>query len=225
MDREDWAIKIIIYKGAILILQKHKMNHLQVYRDYARNLNNNKSLFTDESNLDTNDNGKIDLPVEVQGRISSKILDYYRVFIANKRIWSFAKNEEIRGFINIIPLTDPGKKKKLPDLCGLTIIDSFLSEACVGFYFAKKGAKPIDELYYLYFEDEPKGLNVDMEGYVQLLYMARGFAYWQEAVLSLQGNPSGSHSSLKEFKKMMPKVFPDFKWEEFVALYEKVKLK
>jgi hypothetical protein len=64
-----------------------------------------------------------------------------------------------------------------------------------------------------------------MEGYIQLLYMARGFGYWQQTLLWLQGNPEGNPNTVEEFKTYMPKVFPDFKWEEFVALYEKVKLR
>lgn len=30
---------------------------------------------------------------------------------------------------------------------------------------------------------------------------------------------------IEQFKTYMPQIFPDFKWEEFVALYEKVRIK
>ena len=129
------------------------------------------------------------------------------------------------GSINIIPLKDSLKDKQPSYMHNLWMLDYFIPEACIGFFMAEPGQKPDDELYYLYFEDEPQGLNVDMDGYVQLLYQARGFAYWQLALLFLQTNRKRKVPEVEEFKKYMPLIFPDFKWEEFVALYEKVKIK
>ena len=109
--------------------------------------------------------------------------------------------------------------------CGLRILDYFVPEACVGYYIAEDGEQANEELYFLFFQDKPQGLNVDMEGYIQLLNMSGGFAYWQESLLFLQGNSEATLDSIEKFKKYMPLIFPDFKWDEFVALYERVKIK
>ena len=90
---------------------------------------------------------------------------------------------------------------------------------------AEDGEQANEELYFLFFQDKPQGLNVDMEGYIQLLNMSGGFAYWQESLLFLQGNSEATLDSIEKFKKYMPLIFPDFKWDEFVALYERVKIK
>jgi hypothetical protein len=201
------------------------MNQMSTYIEFTTKLDVNKLISFNASNLETNDDEDINLPDEIQNIVSAAILNYYKVFMSYEQIWTFKQNEEIRGFINILPLGNPIEDSKAPDQHGLTMFDNFVPEACVGYYVAPQGQKPNDELYFLNFGEEPQGMNVNADGYIQLLYMARGFAYWQMALLSFQNNPTTDENAVEEFRHWMPIVFPDFKWEEFVALYEKVKIK
>ena len=193
--------------------------------NFSDTQNDNDNIRSDEGGAGSNKTGVIDLPANIQERIPSKVLDYYKVLQHCEFIWTYKKKSGIRGFLNIIPLRDPTKVTLEDYQYGLTIFDNFVPEACVGYYVAEPGETPNEELYFLYFEDKPQPLNLDVEGYMQLLYLVRGFAYWQDVILFLQGNPEAMQSSVDEFKTYMPQVFPDFKWEDFVALYEKVKLR
>ena len=201
------------------------MEHILIHRNFAENLRASSSILLDESNFKTNQEGLLELQSNIQERISSKILDWYKAIKLNQRIWTYKKKRKLRGFINILPIGNPIERSKAPDQHGLTMFDNFVPEACVGYYVAPQGQKPNDELYFLNFGEEPQGMNVNADGYIQLLYMARGFAYWQMALLSFQNNPTTDENAVEEFRHWMPIVFPDFKWEEFVALYEKVKIK
>ena len=201
------------------------LNHLDLFDDFSDNLGENDAIYISDSALATNETRKINVPAKTQKRISKLILDYYSAIRFYKLKWRYGKSDEIMGTINIIPLKDSLKDTRPGYMHNLWMLDYFIPEACIGFFMAKPGQKPNDELYYLYFEDEPEGLNVDMDGYMQLLYKTRGFAYWQLALLFLQTRRKRKVSGVEEFKKYMPIIFPDFKWDEFVALYEQVKLR
>lgn len=97
------------------------------------------------------------------------------------------------------------------------IIDFFMDEAAVGFY--ENG----DEEMYLYqFEGSPAPLGVNFEGYIRLLCEAKGFFYWQQVLLALKTKKENLES--KNFKTYMPQIFPDFRYDDFVKLYEEVKI-
>lgn len=102
------------------------------------------------------------------------------------------------------------------------IVDFFIGEACVGF---QQTDNNVDYMEYLDLGNlEAQPLSLTFEGYYQLMMMARGFLYWQRVILNLN-NGSGYEPLVEKFKTYMPQLFPDFKWEDFVALYEKVKIK
>ena len=102
------------------------------------------------------------------------------------------------------------------------IVDFFVAEACVGFIQSQNN---LDYLEYLDFgEPDTEPLDLTFEGYYELMISARGFLYWQRVILHLRKG-SGYEHEVNRFKTYMPQIFPDFKWEEFVALYEKVKIK
>jgi hypothetical protein len=102
------------------------------------------------------------------------------------------------------------------------IVDFFADESCVGYIHDEQ---KVDYMQYLDLGDsEPKPLSLNFAGYLELLLTCRGFAYWQLVILHLR-NGGGYESKVEEFKTYMPQLFPDFKWEEFVALYEKVRIK
>ncbi len=65
-------------------------------------------------------------------------------------------------------------------------------------------------------------IHIDFEGYMKLLGETKGFLYWQKAIL---GYLSGSESfETKNFKEVMPKLFPDFSYDKFIELYESLRI-
>lgn len=102
------------------------------------------------------------------------------------------------------------------------VVDFFADEACVGFIQSENN---LDYMEYLDLgENETQPLSLTFEGYYELMIAARGFLYWQRAILHIR-NGGGYEVDIDRFKTYMPQIFPDFKWEEFVALYERVKIK
>jgi hypothetical protein len=147
--------------------------------------------------------------------------------------WHHDDYQEINqacGKINILPIeTVLGNWegivwfKENPDDYGLKdfkIFDFFVDEACVGFYDLPKKN---EELYFLYFEDAPVSLGLNIEGYIEMLGMSYGFFYWQKAIIEIITGKENPES--KDFKHYMPLLFPEFSYEKFVELYHQVKLK
>lgn len=193
-----------------------------------------KDMFLDKTGIKINQKHEIRISDKVKSEVGFKILAFYKEIIHFQFEWTYTKNKSIRGFIQILPIEVAvgdweGKiyfKKRDPQYMEkFKVFDFFLPECCVGFYLSGKFGKAPEELYVFDREDVPIPLNVDIDGYIQLLYMARGFAYWQMALLDFQKHPSAGKAEVEKFKEWMPKVFPDFKWAEFVSLYKKVKLR
>ena len=100
-------------------------------------------------------------------------------------------------------------------------VDFYSPEKCVGYF---DDGNKVDVLYLLTLgESETECLYINFAGYIELLFMARGFLHWPYVLLGLQGK--SDLGVTEKFKKYMPELFPAIKWEEFVALYEKVKLR
>ncbi len=102
-------------------------------------------------------------------------------------------------------------------------IDFFVDECCTGAFLNEPASNQEDISLYLYrFEGEPIKLYLGMEGYLKMLIAAKGFLYWQYSILEiLEGreNPTS-----KKFKDWMPRLFEEFSWEDYVALYQEVRL-
>lgn len=99
-------------------------------------------------------------------------------------------------------------------------IDFFVDEACAG-AFLNEPDNEDDSLYLYNFEGEPVNLHLDMKAYVEMMLAAKGFLYWHYAlieILSQKENPAS-----QRFKAWMPRLFPEFSWTEYVALYERLK--
>ena len=54
------------------------MEHILIHRNFAENLRASSSILLDESNFKTNQEGLLELQSNIQERISSKILDWYK---------------------------------------------------------------------------------------------------------------------------------------------------
>ena len=145
---------------------------------------------------------------------------------------AIANGKSIYGKIKLLPSEDVLSDwegtvyfKDNPDsgMENFKIVDFFWEQSCVGFFYDESETDG-DLMMYYDFEDFPMSLDVNFSGYLELLFMARGYYDWQRILLHFNGEEK-NEEFIKQFKKYMPKLFPDFKWDEFVALYEKVKIK
>jgi hypothetical protein len=99
------------------------------------------------------------------------------------------------------------------------IIDFFIDEACAGVY---KDAND-NAVYFYEFESKPRSLNLDIDGYITMLCLARCFRFWQTVLIFIATGEE--RQEVNDFKKYMPLLFPDFNYDEFVSVYNSVKLK
>lgn len=99
------------------------------------------------------------------------------------------------------------------------VIDEFCNEAGVGIYSGKHAT---NSLYYFSIDERPEYLGLDFMGYIEMIIASKCFLYWQKAILAIRNNESNNES--EEFKTHMPRLFPGWTWEEFVAKYESVKI-
>lgn len=147
-----------------------------------------------------------------------------------------------RGIISIVPLDELFEKPNVVELeegynyyiqgedsfckTGQFIPVDYVEDICAG-VFSKENE---DEM--VYFHDFGIGfypLKVNFEGYVELAFAARGYLMWQYVIVYLEyGKYDGAmlgKSRYDDFAENMPLLFPDFKMEEFIKLYESLKIK
>ena len=65
-------------------------------------------------------------------------------------------------------------------------------------------------VFYLEEGNELKPLGVKLDGYLRMATKARGFSYWQEAVVYDVSGEDESTIEPRKFRLLMPKVFPKF---------------
>lgn len=100
-------------------------------------------------------------------------------------------------------------------------IDFFIDEACAG-AFLNEDSQQDSSLYLYSFETEPISLNLNIDGYIQMLVTSKGFLYWQYAIIEILSNQENPVS--QRFKEWMPKIFPGFSWQEYVQKYNQLKI-
>lgn len=100
-------------------------------------------------------------------------------------------------------------------------IDFFIDEACVGAFMNETENKD-SSLYLFSFEGKPFNLNLNINGYVQMMVASRGFLYWQYVLIEILEGKENPVS--KRFKEWMPKLFPNFIWEQYMLLYKKIRI-
>jgi hypothetical protein len=75
---------------------------------------------------------------------------------------------------------------------------------------------------FLFSDSELHPLHIKFYGYIKLLEIFKGFGWWQNALVQIS---TGKHqSSVDSFKEKMPQIFPNFNWDQFVALYESLRI-
>lgn len=100
-------------------------------------------------------------------------------------------------------------------------IDFFIDEAAAGAFLNEP--KEEDRSFYLFhFEGEPARLHLEMSGYIQMMIASKGFLYWQYAVIEILEQKENPVS--RRFKEWMPQLFPEFSWDEYVSLFNGLKI-
>ncbi|MNY12124.1 hypothetical protein D3C86_1451910 [compost metagenome] len=145
--------------------------------------------------------------------------------------WKVVKKKlkfEAEGIFNFLPLEqvmqdwddDFGGNSWAPDMKGFRPFDMFYEmEGQVGFFVGRPDKKG---LYLSKTDGETQPLHVDFEGYLKLLTLSKGFGWWQNALVQI--NTGITQPNVAGFKENMPKIFPEFNWDEFVALYQSVRI-
>lgn len=109
------------------------------------------------------------------------------------------------------------------------VVDWCSPETCVGLYHDAHG----DPGLYLYTPgngDEPYPLHLDLRGYVQLLELSYGYHLWPMVLLAQlpdDGRNPAYHTATDhaaEFRRDLGAWLPWFDYEQFVALYQRVRL-
>ncbi|MGI9650979.1 hypothetical protein [Chryseobacterium sp. RLHN22] len=82
-----------------------------------------------------------------------------------------------------------------------------------------------ESLYYMSVSDyELNNLDLDYEGYTQMALEARIFNHWQRVLLYYMDGEGIGSVETETFKTEMPKIFPDWTWENFIAKFESLRL-
>ena len=109
--------------------------------------------------------------------------------------WAAAENvPDIAGAVKLLPFKEILRDWKgvvyfdfTPDIERMKTfhpLDFFVDEACVGAFLDE--TKESDPSLHLYtFEDKPIRLNLNIDGYVRMLVLSKGFLYWQYALLEI----------------------------------------
>lgn len=146
--------------------------------------------------------------------------------------WRDPKDETAGGRMSILPF-----EHVIRDGLGYTYQEEDLIEEELLQYF-----KPFDQItdemecgfllnpafqsnsIYLKRINQPDlyNLNIDMESYFELAKEAGLFFYWPKVILDIKNCEERQETI--NFKKNMPKIFPDFSWNNFVELYKELKL-
>ncbi len=103
------------------------------------------------------------------------------------------------------------------------IVDLFSGKSMAGIF----SEEPATEEVFLYNSGVAfESLKVDFEGYFQLLCKAYGFLGWQRVIIHKEYGQNGGYGEYEhdDFRDTMPLLFPDFNFDEFIELYESLKI-
>ncbi|WMX13415.1 MULTISPECIES: hypothetical protein [unclassified Aureispira] len=142
--------------------------------------------------------------------------------------WKHRDKREIQGTFHFYPVNrlminwdeDFGGHDWAPNMKGFRPLDMFYeSNGCVGFFVDRPDKTG---LYLHAFESNVEPLNVDLEGYLKLLIVSKGFSWWQIVLVS---HIKGTHEAgLTQFRESMPELFSNFDFDKFIELYESVRI-
>ncbi|UFH55827.1 hypothetical protein [Spirosoma sp. KNUC1025] len=203
--------------------------------DFDEQLTKNNSLTVQKALFFNIAAKKADLAqVRKTGRVGDDVLNFYGQ--GNRWEVQWAPNvpapelEEIRGSINILPFENVFSNwegvaffKDTPADSirrRFFVVDFFADEAAVGLVVT---AEHKDQMYYSDFENDPKPLQINMDGYIQLCVAAKGTIYWPYLLFELI---EGEENPVSErIKKHLPELFPDFSFDAFSTLFGKLRIR
>lgn len=147
-----------------------------------------------------------------------------------EKSWKKAKNGNIGGFIRLAEtkylfaehngIYEEGDEE---DLKYFRPLDYPSPETYVGFII-----KPdiiYKSLYYMSVSNyELNNLDLDYNGYTQMAFEARVFNHWQRVLLYYMDGEGIGSVETEIFKTEMPKIFPGWTWENFIAKFESLRL-
>lgn len=113
-----------------------------------------------------------------------------------------------------------------PFLRHFRIFDNATSELSCGI-ITEPGTTP-DHTVYLHTGDEDitgmpiTPLPVDVDGYLTMLAASRAYKNWPCILLDMEEGDLDSRL-LQDFRADMPKLFPRFDWDEYLAIYQSVR--
>ena len=201
-----------------------------------------KSLFSKKDIIWINSFTAIDSCIGAQNIKSDQISDaniilFYEFTNGLKITWETKEKKKItfkaEGTFNLLPLEEVltdnwddswadtwAGTEEAEAMVGFRPLDMFYESAgSVGFYVNRTDKTGL----YLYKEEGvPEPLHIDLEAYLKLLAMSKGYGWWQNALVEIS---TGVHQpNTDSFRENMPKIFPEFNWDEFVALYESLRI-
>jgi hypothetical protein len=162
--------------------------------------------------------------------LSPAFIDFYSQANGIQIQWERRDQKEISngglaaGYINLLPIQDIfGDWKDIiyfneDDIYKpLHPIDFFSDEACAALYLDGVDNPAV---YYHYLGEEMSPLGVDFAGYLELLLKSRGFWYWHKAIAQPEYFNPYAPISVEErnFREIMPQLFPDFDPSDFQRL-------
>lgn len=156
--------------------------------------------------------------------LDSGLIEFYSIIESWKTKWKTKEEDGLEGSFNILSLEKVmiGDVDFYPDdfprMKNFTLLDYFFDESAVGFYLDK----PELGLFYFEFDSNPRPLNLDFNGYLEMLKYTKGYAYWQLSVLTLA---AGHQLARTDIYDKVTALFPDFSAKGFEDLYNSVKLK
>lgn len=167
------------------------------------------------------------------GKIEKTVLEFYKLSDGFEIAWQpvdiALKEQELVGRVKINPFQqvmrnwsgvvffddepqDSPRRKFFPT-------DFFVDEAAAGFC-TLEGHRHM--IYLFKFEGELIPLDVNFEGYLRCMLMARGCLYWQYLLLEVT---SGQENAVSQrIKRYLPRLFPDFEFEAFAMLVNQVRI-
>ena len=100
------------------------------------------------------------------------------------------------------------------------IVDFFYDEYACGILFGKQ--KDFTFYYGELNGSGLKSLDLDINGYIEMMIYSKGYSHWQTGILDLLYGYN--LANLTEMKENMPKLFPDWNWEGYVQKFDELRL-
>jgi hypothetical protein len=176
---------------------------------------------------------EMDLMKEVQ--ISSSLENFYKIHNGLNYQWTSVDNPDVGGNIqfnkHIWLLRDD---QSLTDQCDMDpnmderlrhfrVWDVPTMNTMVGFLHSSETGFSRSLYFYTQGTTYAKSLELDVDGYLNMAYESAGFYYWQQVLLDIINESETPET--RKFKEWMPKLFPDFNWDDFLAKYQELRLK